>query len=130
MQIGRTFSALLLAALLSGCDGSTTAPQIIDRIDAVSGDSQGAPAGTVLPNPLVVAVSGPNGEAIVGVHIAWRVTSGDGTVSSALTTTGGDGRTQVTWTLGKTRGLGTVTATINENGVPDSYSATFAAIGT
>jgi hypothetical protein len=128
LQIGRTISALLLgAALVAGCDSTTPQPQIIDRIEIVSGDGQSAPVGTALPNPLVIQVSGPNGEPITDCHIAWTVTSGGGSVSSGLTTTGSDGRTFVTWKLGPTSGVSTVSALIKESGV-EGYEVSFAAV--
>lgn len=128
LPVGRTISALLLAtALVSGCNSTSPEPQIIDRIEIISGDGQGAAAGTALPDPLVVQVSGPNGEPVVGAHIAWTVVSGGGSVSSTLTATGSDGRAHTTWTVGKTTGVNSLTASIQESGIT-GYEVAFGAV--
>jgi len=70
---------------------------------AVSGDSQTAPVGAALPDPLVVQVTDGFGNPIPGVTISWTVDGGS--VSDATTTTGADGRTSVRRTLGSTAGV-------------------------
>ena len=72
-------------------------------LTAVAGDDQTGPAGTELPDPLVVEVTDAFGNPIEGVPIAWSVEGGGG-VSEAATTTGADGRTSVVRTLGTTAG--------------------------
>ena len=77
---------------------------------AVSGNEQTAPAGTELPDPLVVEVTDAFGNTIGGVEILWAA-EGGGSVSAASTMTDGDGRTSVTRILGPTAGTQTTLAT-------------------
>ena len=60
-------------------------------ISIVSGQGQIGPVGTTLANPLVVQIADAFGNPIAGVDVAWSV-DGGGSVSSATTTTGADGR--------------------------------------
>jgi adhesin/invasin len=76
----------------------------------ISGDEQTAPAGSVLPDPLVVAVTDEFGNPIEGVTIAWTA-EGGGSVSEATTVTDAQGRASVTRTLGPTAGTQTTLAT-------------------
>ncbi len=64
---------------------------------------QSGQVGTTLANPLVVQVADAFGNPIPGVDVVWTV-DGGGSVSSATTTTGADGQTSVTRTLGTTAG--------------------------
>jgi adhesin/invasin len=72
-------------------------------ITAVSGDDQSGQVGATLAAPLVVQVADAFGNPIAGVDVAWSA-DGGGNVSSATTTTGADGQTSVTRTLGNTAG--------------------------
>lgn len=76
----------------------------------VSGDGQEGPRETPLSEPLVVAVRDITGAPVAGGTVRWAVTAGDGAISAAESTTGADGLTQVTWTLG-TEGAQTAEAT-------------------
>jgi hypothetical protein len=72
-------------------------------ITAVSGDNQSGQVGTTLASPLVVQIADAFGNPIGGVDVAWSA-DGGGSVSSATTTTGADGQTSVTRTLGSAAG--------------------------
>jgi adhesin/invasin len=76
----------------------------------VSGDGQTGPAGTALPNPLVVEVTDAFGNPITGAPITWAA-EGGGSVSETSTTTDAQGLTSVTRTLGPTAGIQTTLAT-------------------
>ena len=78
-------------------------PENANGIAPVSGDNQSAQVGATLPAPLVVQVADAFGNPIAGVDVAWSA-DGGGSVSSATTTTGADGQTSVTRTLGNTAG--------------------------
>jgi hypothetical protein len=95
-----------------GTSGSATAAESFtltalsenaNGIAAVSGDNQSAPVNTALPQPLVVQVADAFGNPIAGVTVAWTI-EGGGSVSETSTTTGDDGLTSVTRTLGGTAG--------------------------
>ncbi|MBN2105443.1 Ig-like domain-containing protein [bacterium] len=53
-------------------------------IFAVSGDKQEGPAGSILPDPLVVGVHDVNGQPVAGVHVQFAVESGDGQIVTLL----------------------------------------------
>jgi hypothetical protein len=74
-------------------------PENASGITAVSGLDQSGQVGTTLANPLVVQVADAFGNPIAGVDVVWTA-DGGGSVSSATTTTGADGQTSVTRTLG------------------------------
>jgi PKD repeat protein len=76
----------------------------------VSGNGQSASVGAELPAPLVVKVTDSFGNPIPGVEVQWAA-EGGGDVSAATTTTGEDGQTSVTRTLGPAAGEQRTTAT-------------------
>lgn len=75
-----------------------------NELRAVAGDSQAAPAGAALGQPLVVEVTDAFGNPIAGVTVAWEADAG-GTVSQATTSTGDDGTATVERTLGPSAGV-------------------------
>lgn len=78
-------------------------PENANGITAVSGMDQSGQVGTALANPLVVQIADAFGNPIPGIDVVWTV-DGGGSVSSPTTTTGADGQTSVTRTLGTTAG--------------------------
>jgi hypothetical protein len=68
-----------------------------------SGDGQSGPAGSELPQPLVVRVTDQFGNPAAGISIAWTAIGG-GSVSSSRVSTGSDGRASVRRTLGASTG--------------------------
>jgi hypothetical protein len=78
-----------------------------DVLVYVSGDNQSAKARTVLPSPLVVQLLDSSGNPVTSDAVTFTVTSGGGSVSAVATSP--DGKSQVTWTLGRS-GPQTVTA--------------------
>jgi hypothetical protein len=109
----RLLAAVLSAALLAACEGGSTTPRVLGAFNIVSGDNQTAKVGTRLPDPLVVEVLDDQGEPIPGVHIAWDVPIGNGTLSATRTITGKNGRTSVLATP-TVSGQSAVHATIDE----------------
>src|SRR4051812_5955766 len=94
--IQTTFTATALSASANG-------------LTLVSGDSQTAVAGSALPEPLVVSVTDAFGNPVAGVTVDWAAVGG-GSVSESETTTGDDGSTSVTRTLGPAAGPQSTTA--------------------
>lgn len=82
---------------------ATALPANANGLSIVSGDGQSGPAGTVLPEPLVVEVTDAFGNPIAGVEVAWTV-EGGGSVSASSSTTDASGRASVTRTLGSAAG--------------------------
>jgi len=81
-------------------------------ITAISGMDQSGQVGTTLANPLVVQVADAFGNPIPGVDVTWTADDG-GSVSSPTTTTGADGQTSVTRTLGTTAGTERTLASVD-----------------
>jgi hypothetical protein len=91
----------------------------------LSGDNQTGPIGRTLEEPLEVRVTDSSGSPARQVDVAWSVLDGDGSVTSAVTRTDGQGRAEVQWVLGPTKGEQRVSATAAQHG-----SVTFQATGT
>jgi uncharacterized protein (TIGR03437 family) len=71
------------------------------------------PAGTTLPKPLRVIVTGRGGVAVPGVLVGWAVTSGAATVSANTSTTDSTGAASIGVTFGSTPGpIGVVAAVL------------------
>ena len=116
----RLATALLGLVLLAACEGSTE-PIILNDMIVVSGDGQFGTVGTQLAEPLVVQVNDPAGAGVRGVRVSWKVIIGNGTVSSAQTTTNGAGQAQVRFTLGTLQGVHGVEAAVAEPGIDNLY---------
>ena len=81
----------------------TALPENANGIAVVSGNDQSGQVGSTLAAALVVSVTDGFGNPVEGVAIDWTV-DGGGEVSAPSTTTGADGQTSVTRTLGTTAG--------------------------
>lgn len=79
----------------------------------VSGGGQTAGANTALPQAIVFAVRDAYGNGVPGVTVSVAVTTGGGSVSSAGGPTDASGQRSVTWTLGATGGVQTLTGSVN-----------------
>jgi len=106
---------------------STAVAGDASRIEIVSGNGQNAPAGTVLPEDLVVRVLDENGNPIVNRAISWLIGQGGGSVDPATNHTDGEGKASVRLTLGATPGTNTVNAVVSGITIP---TVTFTATGT
>ena len=70
----------------------------------VSGDGQTAPAGVTLTAPLVIQLNDAGGSPIPGQTVTFTVTQGEGSIGTATTVTGNDGRASTTFTTGTVSG--------------------------
>lgn len=116
-----------------GSDGGPTPPadNTPDTTPAalvvVSGGGQSAAPGTALAQPLVVRVDNASSQPLANVTVTWSVLSGGGTLSTTSTTTGTDGRTQVTYTLGPAAGANQIRAAVaGAAGLTATFTATAA----
>lgn len=90
------------------------------------GDGQTGTVGTSLPIAPAVIVTDANGNAVGNASVAFVIASGGGSVSGATQTTDNSGVATVGgWTLGRTAGPNTLTAT-----VPSIPPVAFTATGT
>lgn len=78
-----------------------------------SGDSQAAPAGTALPEPLVVEVADRYGNPIRALPVEWEVTAGDAALDSASAATDSLGRAHAWLTVGTTQTASTIVARVD-----------------
>ena len=93
-------------------------------LSMVSGDDQTAPAGSPLPDSLVVRVQDRFGNPVGGVRVAWAA-AGGGLVSPSQVTTGGNGRAATRRVLGSATGNQSATATVSGiDGSPVFFSHT------
>ncbi|GIW53442.1 MAG: hypothetical protein KatS3mg081_2797 [Gemmatimonadales bacterium] len=97
-----------------------------DSLVKVSGDNQSAPAGTTLPESLVVRVADRFGNPVAGHTVGFSVASGGGSVSPTSANTDSAGRARTQWTLGTTPGTQTVEAqtAAATKGSPATFTAT------
>lgn len=77
-----------------------------------NGSGQTARVGQTLPTWPAVRVVDRNGNGVAGVGVSWQVVTGRGQVSSANTTTDGNGSSSVSWTLGERAGPQELAATV------------------
>jgi hypothetical protein len=82
------------------------------RVTIVSGNDQSAPAGSELPEPLVIRVTDDAGRPVSGAPVAWLVTDGGGSADPVFGVTGGDGQASARWTLGDDRGRNRLNAVV------------------
>ena len=105
--------AVVLPLAVACGDGGPEIPEpaVITADPATNG--QTAYAGTRLPTPLAVRVTSSEGEAVTRAEVRWTVVGGAGaTLSDATTVSDGNGRAQVSVTLGEDAGEIQVRATL------------------
>ena len=92
------------------------------KLVKISGDTQGGNPGTRLANPFVVEVQDKDDTPMEGVSVAFRITAGGGTLSATTVTTGTNGRAQTSLTLGTTRAVNKVQASVSGVNTPITFS--------
>lgn len=121
---GRFSLALAALLALAACSGSEKqAAPVPSSLTVVSGSGQSGVVGTLLSAALVVEVRDDSGQPMAGFTVSWGVTAGGGSVGSASSTTGPDGRASTTWTLGGTLGAQGASAS-GGAGLTGSFTAT------
>jgi hypothetical protein len=87
------------------------------QIEVVQGNGQRAPAGSRLPDPLIVRLMEEGGGGISGRPVAWAVSAGGGTIDPASDTTDAEGFASAEWTLGQSAGQNRASAEVLGAGV-------------
>src|SRR5262249_54530131 len=89
------------------------APSQQARIQLLSGNQQNGVIGSLLPAPLVVALTDATGNPVSNKPVIFEVTQNDGMIAaggppapSVIATTNAQGQAQVQWTLGARAGAG------------------------
>ena len=103
--------AIVVVALLSGCGGSDALEAWPAKLVGRSAGSQLGLAGFAVNTPPAVQLLDADSQPIVGAEVTFTVTSGGGSVTGGVATTGHDGVATVGgWSLAN--GTNTVTASI------------------
>ena len=96
-----------------------------DTVRAASPVSQPGRIGQPTADDPTVLVLDRFGNPVGGAAVDWGVTAGRGSVSSARTATGADGKASVTWTLGLGIGVQKLSARVaGAHGSPVTFTAT------
>jgi hypothetical protein len=113
---------------------SVTAPTTVvsgaaTTLTITAGNNQTATVGTVVSVSPSVRVTDASGNPVSGVAVTFAVSSGGGSITAAIATTGPDGVASVgSWTLGSAAGANTLTATAGSlAGSPATFTATASA---
>lgn len=122
VALATTVGVVTLAACGSANDGYD--PSIPTAVGYVSGSSQTANVGDVLPELLTVQATNLVGDPVSGVTVEWFTVSGGGTVSTGRNTTDENGLAQVSWVLGPIAGPQKVQAVASLSGSPVNFAAT------
>jgi hypothetical protein len=91
----------LLSASSYAC--SDEGPRPPAEVRVTEGDGQIAPVGTLLPQPIAIAVLNADGSPAPGVQVEWRG-DGDGRLLAADRATDASGRARARWQLGTSEG--------------------------
>src|SRR5262245_16971166 len=104
-QAATVVAALFVAGCLVGCNNNDdpSTPNTPTHLRIVSGSNQSADLSAVLDSALVVQVLDAGNHPVANVALSWAV-AGGGSISSATTTSGADGKSSVRWTLSGTVG--------------------------
>jgi adhesin/invasin len=116
--LGAGLGAQTATALLVGPPGSpfvtfTATATGATSITKVSGDDQTGPAGSELPAPLRVRVTGANSQPVLGVTVTFEPGTFGGAASPTTATTDANGEASTRWTLPPSTGPKTLTASIS-----------------
>ena len=115
----RIAGMLSLLVIAAGCgDQPATGPEEGPRngsppalrLEIIAGQDQSAPAGSMLPAPLVVRVVDGSGSPVAGRIVNFKVVEGGGTVFAGAAITNAEGVAQEWWTLGPVAGRNAVEA--------------------
>jgi hypothetical protein len=93
-------------------------------IAVASGNNQTAVAGAVLPQPLAARVADAADQDLPDITVAWEVTAGGGTLSTATSDTDTAGNARVVYLLGPAAGTNRVRATVEGSTLTVQFTAT------
>jgi hypothetical protein len=113
--LGTGAGAQQVRAVVSGSNvaatlGATAVADAAAGLAEVSGNNQRAPRSATLTDALTVRVEDQFMNGVEGIDVEFVVTSGGGSVSTAMVTTDANGDAATTWTLGSTVGQQTLEA--------------------
>jgi plastocyanin len=123
LALGLSITSLGIGGCGSGGDqGPGPSPLVVGKTSSQSGDQQTGPVGVALANALRVIVT-RDGAPQAGVSVTWS--AAQGSVDPGTVSTGGDGISATTWTLGSVAGALTAQAAVSgATGSPVTFNAT------
>lgn len=101
------FTAIPTLLAFPGCTKTVEAPTA-SRLSIVQGHLQQAPAGTLLPTPIVLRVYAADGAPIANIPVSFNVLAGGGSVDPATAKSDANGEVKARWTLGAGQQVQTV----------------------
>lgn len=107
---------------LAGCGGGSPEPITLRSLAVTGGDQQTGCLLDTLDDSLEVTLTGSDNRPYAGVSVAWQVTSGAATLSRAVDTTDGTGKSRVQLSLGLALTTVSVTAAVTQL-PPATFSA-------
>lgn len=93
------FAAVPTLVAFPGCTKTTEAP-VASRLAIVQGHNQQAPAGLLLPTPVVLRVIGTDGAPLPNIPVSFSVVAGGGQIDPATAKSDANGEVKAKWTLG------------------------------
>ena len=123
-RLGLIAVLTIAASCGGGGDGGTTGPATPAAVSAVSSVPASAPVGTAVSTPLTVIVNDSKGHPVPSVVVTFRVTAGNGSVSSGAATTDATGKASTNFTLGSAAGANEVTASVTGVAATVKFSVT------
>jgi alpha-tubulin suppressor-like RCC1 family protein len=110
MCSGRALGVLAVVCAALACGEDAVEPPRAAAVTVVAGHDVTTTVGTLVT--AAVRVEDAGGQGVGNVSVGWAVTSGNGSVNSATTTTNSAGEAVTGWTLGTTPGPNTLIATV------------------
>lgn len=119
--------AIVAIALLAACHDDPAATPA-KAIRALTPASQSATVGKALPGGVTVKVVDYSDRGLASQKVGFSIVSGDGSVSTRLALTDGEGIAHVDWTIGQTAGVNQLV--VSAFGIDPDSGATFLVTGT
>src|SRR5690349_3017760 len=111
-RIHKALAASLALATLFACSEPQPAATPPKAVRPVTSTTQTGTVGQPLPGGITVHVVDYSERSVEGAKVGFSIINGDGSVSSHLVVTDGDGNAHTEWTLGQTAGSNEVVASI------------------
>jgi adhesin/invasin len=114
--VGRIAGRTSVTATVAGIVGRSPVNVITtaSALALAAGTAQHAPAGSTLPQPLVIRATNRRGAPVPGQTVRFRLADHQGSIDPASVVTDADGRARTTWTLGETPGRQTLFASVEQ----------------
>ena len=122
MRRVRSWGAWLLPVIVACGETTASAPIDAGRVTALTASGGSGVAGTALPDRVEFRVLGTDNQPLGGVSVAFTA-SGSGVVDPATATSDATGLVRTRWTLSRTAGTNTLTASAGAN-ISTSVTAT------